>query len=99
MIKEFDMNNKPIKEIIEYISGLWNHGYGVWKIYKYGKEIKLEIHTGGWSTNEELIEEFESIKYLGMFWRKSERGGHYYYSFPEFVYNNPLTKNPQNMEE
>ena len=86
MLETFDIKKQPIKDLVEWIGNQWNNTYGIWKVYKYGNHIKLEIHTGGWSQNEELISEFERVKFIGMFWQKSEKGGHYYYSFPLLTY-------------
>jgi hypothetical protein len=55
--------------------------------YKWGKDsihnrlvLFLEIHTGGHSENEELIDDLLENKMFCMLWyAKWERGGHYYF--------------------
>mgnify|MGYP000950782173 CR=1 FL=1 len=44
---------------------------------------KLELHTGGWSGNEEIISVLQNSMFWVMYWQKSERGGHYYFELPE----------------
>lgn len=43
----------------------------------------IELHTGGWSGNEEIIEVLKASMFWCMYWRKSERGGHYYFELPD----------------
>lgn len=46
------------------------------------KCMKLELHTGGWSGNEDVIGELQQTWFWFMYWVKSIRGGHYYFEVP-----------------
>lgn len=70
------------KEFIESLrNNAWNCEYGYIKlnIKMASKRFKLELHTGGWSENEEIIEELQKNLFWLFCWQKSERGGHYYF--------------------
>jgi hypothetical protein len=44
------------------------------------RTLKLELHTGGWSCNEEIIDALQkNPMFWGAFWQKSLKGGHYYF--------------------
>ena len=44
------------------------------------KGNKLELHTYGWSGNEEMIEALmKNMMFFSLYWEKSTRGGHYYF--------------------
>jgi len=45
----------------------------------YEDENLISIHTGGWSDNEELIEEFKLTSWWFRFHEISRKGGHYYF--------------------
>ena len=40
---------------------------------------ELELHTGGWSGNEEIIAALSESMFWQVCWMRSERGGHYYF--------------------
>jgi len=43
-----------------------------------GNDGGWELHTGGWSGNEEIIRAMQDNRvWWGMFWESSRRGGHY----------------------
>lgn len=54
-----------------------------WTLNKNNKQqplLTLEIHTGGLSNNEQIIDALKSNKlFFTMWWSKTERGGHYYF--------------------
>lgn len=48
----------------------------------------LELHTGGWSGNEDLIDAMKRNKWFFVyFWEKSVRGGHYWFELFQFDEN------------
>lgn len=78
-IKDWDVTKEPVQELLEFIRQRWKYaGDGYFKLT--GKRIlKLELHTGGWSGNEDIIRALEESFFWTLWWEKSERGGHYYF--------------------
>lgn len=86
-IKNFVPDNIfTIKKFIDLLQDGWNKEVGSIKLPgKYNCTQKLELHTGGWSGNEEIMEAILSninLTDLVMKYKKWERGGHYYFEFP-----------------
>lgn len=88
-IETWDFEKQSVKDFLKLIRDAWNWAdVGFYKLR--GKRVlRLELHTGGWSGNEDVI---EAMRNNWMFWllcwKKSVRGGHYYFeirvkSFPE----------------
>lgn len=66
---------KHLPEFIEELESIWwQPDWG----FKLDGE-SLELHTGGWSGNEDIIEKLEGSVFWLLYWQKSERGGHYYF--------------------
>lgn len=77
--KVIDWKNDPMG-LIEYIKQLWKYDdKGVRITGK--KVIKVELHTFGWSGNEDIIEALQVNMFWFLYWQKSKRGGHYYFRF------------------
>ena len=73
---------KPM-EFLNFIEEVWNKEVGTVK--KKGKRtVRFELHTGGWSGNEEIMSALRSSMFWILYWMKSERGGHYYFTVREF---------------
>jgi hypothetical protein len=67
------------------VGKLIEHLQKIWWLPEYGIERKgkrLVLHTCGWSGNEEIISVLEHSLFWVLFWKKSVRGGHYYFSIP-----------------
>ena len=63
--------------LIRFVQNLW--AYSDYFYFDYVSK-NLELHTGGWSGNEEIIGALQAnIIFWTMFWLRSERGGHYYF--------------------
>lgn len=78
-IEEWDAI-KDAQGLIDFISELWSYP----DYFKRECEV-LELHTGGWSGNESVIEALEkNLMFYALFWQKSERGGHYYFTVRKF---------------
>ena len=73
----------PIKDFLEILRDGWffqDWGFVLKRKYK-GKK-KLELHTGGWSGNEETIREIIANPYIAIYqmrYIKWVAGGHYYF--------------------
>ena len=44
--------------------------------------LKFELHTGGWSGNEDIVRSLIKNYFWGFYWQMSKRGGHYYFEIP-----------------
>jgi hypothetical protein len=82
-IRIYNGKTIPILDFVEILSDGWHHrDWGFILHRKYKGIIKLELHTGGWSGNEETIEVIKSNMYLTHFamkYVKWHTGGHYYF--------------------
>lgn len=75
----------PIEEFVTDVlrQGWWMPEWGFKLHKKYRGRKKLELHTGGWSGNEEVIEAIKSNIWLAGFSMRYEKwnmGGHFYFS-------------------
>ena len=76
-IKEWDAVKDPMGLIV-FIKGLWK--YPDYFVVKGKRVITLELSTGGWSGNEDIIGALrENQMFFILYWLKSERGGHYFF--------------------
>lgn len=85
--------NGTFRELWEYVASLWS--YPEWGVVEdfNGEVYKLELHTAGWSGNEDIIEAFRKSKcmFFYMYHTKWERGGHYYFEVYPNTWNVLLT--------
>ena len=96
MIRKYDITKNSVKTIVELIQGEWEYAdMGYFKIYTRKDKVYVQLHTAGWSGNEDIYREFERIHWIGLFWQKSVRGGHYYYEFPKSVWENGINSQMQ----
>jgi len=71
-----------LKQFIDELTEAWDHNYGTMSysgaINGEPEEWSLELSTGGWSHNEDIIEDLQKYNFFWfIYWQKSERGGHY----------------------
>lgn len=87
LIKDFDCEKMSIHEMVDIIWGNWYFGsWGAIKRKKINGKRKLELHTGGWGGNEEIVGAITSNFHLTHFELKYvmwKTGGHYYFEFKE----------------
>lgn len=84
-----EIQNWDIKDthnLIERLRDMWEYknyfieNWGIDNIHNERPVLMLELHTGGWSGNEDIIEALQNHKlFWTMWWWKTERGGHYYF--------------------
>ena len=73
-IKEFDLTKRTVRELLDYIEPRWEYGDWGFKRTKH----RLELHTGGWSGNEDIISALmDNFMFWHMYWKSTRRGGHY----------------------
>jgi len=82
-IEKFDITRRSVKELIDYVKSIW--GFENWGFKLKGKKVLyLELHTGGWSGNEEILQSLKkNYLFWGMYWEKSIKGGHHYFKIKE----------------
>jgi len=85
-IRSWDITAQPITGLLDLIHQCWHWADGPgWHGYDLtGKKVlKLELSTGGWSGNEEIINALqENFMFWNLYWVSSHRGGHYYFRIP-----------------
>ncbi len=83
-IESYDPQVLPFEDFAKMLRRCWwmaDWGFKL-KRKRSGKRI-LELHTGGWSGNEDIIDALrKNIFFFPMTWRKTYAGGHYYFSIP-----------------
>ena len=80
-LKIYSGHPLDIEQLINFLPEIWY--MPDWGIHRNGKHF--ELHTAGWSGNEEIIGVLQESFFWFMFWQKSERGGHYYFELPGAV--------------
>lgn len=89
-IQKWDFSKQPVGRLLDFVESIWH--WPEWGFKKYvnyckfsGKKcIKLELHTGGWSGNEQIIEALQKTKmFWFLYWELSKRGGHYFFEIPQ----------------
>ena len=77
IIIEYEVTKKNFHEFMEIVKELWN-----WNdTYFIRKGDTYELHTGGWSGNEEIIGALmRNSTFWLMYWKQSRVGGHYIFS-------------------
>ena len=80
-IRKWDVVKDPMG-LIAFIKGLWK--YPDYFVVKGKRVIKLELSTGGWSGNEDIIGALrENEMFFLLWWQKSIMGGHYFFRIVE----------------
>lgn len=76
------LNTNNCNECIHIIEKHWNTDYGTISIDKTEEgTIIVELTTGGWSENEELINEIADTMFWFLWWFESKRGGYYKFKY------------------
>lgn len=72
-------------ECVSIIEKHWNQDYGTFDIEgEDGKQV-LELTTGGWSDNEQLLNEIANTMFWFIWWQESKRGGYYKFLYVEKI--------------
>ena len=76
-IREWDIFHKGAIDLLRYIEEIWHNG----DLSITGKKvIYVQMHTFGWSGNEEIIAALKDNRWFWTFyWQASKRGGHYWF--------------------
>jgi len=82
-VKDYDILEHGVEPLLEILEETWNWpDWGIVRKRSYGKTFSYELHTGGWSGNEDIMVALRENKFFYYWWRKSTTGGHYYFRFP-----------------
>ncbi len=80
---------KDYTKLLEHLESIWHWSewgfvkrWGFVTFPKRKKVLKLELHTGGWSGNEDIIQRLTETDFWLLFWVRSDRGGHFYFEIP-----------------
>lgn len=86
-IRNWDILEESTKGLVDYIESIWwapdwgfkiRRGYSSFPLTRK-QVVKLELHTGGWSGNESIIEALQQNFFWFLYWEKSTRGGHFWF--------------------
>ena len=80
-IRGWDLTREDVRGLLRYIEDCWNTDYGVFCL-KGKRVLKLKLHTGGWSGNEDIIGTLVDSRFWLLYWRGTRRGGHYTFKIP-----------------
>ena len=78
-LKEFDLLTGSLENFLDLLYETWN--YADSGGFRIGRR-SLQLNTGGWSGNEEVIKNLSSnFVFWACFWQSSLRGGRYNFRF------------------
>ena len=79
-------NSNDWNKCIDIIEEHWNTDYGTISTDKTEKgKIIIELTTGGWSENEEIIDAIADTMFWLLWWQESKRGGYYKFIYVEVI--------------
>lgn len=83
-IKNFDIVKNPITDLLDYIEEIWwTPSFGFHRETS-GELINLQLSTGGWSGNEDIIRALQdNFFFWSLYWVMSKRGGHYWFEISQ----------------
>lgn len=76
-------NTNDFFEGVTTIEKYWNQDYGTFDIESKNGITVLELTTGGWSENEEIINILCDKMFWFLWWQESKRGGYYKFVYTE----------------
>lgn len=79
----FNTNN--FYDAVGIIQEYWNEDYGTLNIEGKDGVLTLELTTGGWSENEEIIDKISNTMFWFLWWQESKRGGYYKFVYKEVI--------------
>lgn len=77
------LNTNDFHKAVSIIEKYWNQDYGTFDIEGKNGIIILELTTGGWSENEEIIDVLSTTMFWLLWWQESKRGGYYKFIYSE----------------
>ena len=87
-IRKWDWIDGDIRKLLDHVEECWWEPE--WGFCLTGKRVlRLELHTGGWSGNEEIIGVLQDTMFWTLYWERSKRGGHYIFKIPPLKRGSP----------
>lgn len=81
-IRKYDLEKHAPAILLEYMRERWRWPE-YFSIKSTGNGFWVEIHTGGWSGHEEMVEALRANKlFFSLYWKETKAGGHYYFKIP-----------------
>ena len=77
------LNTNDFYEGVSILEKYWNQDYGTFDIEGKDRIIILELTTGGWLENEEIIDIISGTMFWILWWQESKRGGYYKFIYTE----------------
>ena len=75
-IKNWDLTKQSVSGLLDFVEPLWEYPERFIR-----RQHTLYLSTGGWSGNEDIIASLHyNFLFWSMYWRKSQRGGHYWFN-------------------
>ena len=82
-IRGYDFLFEDVRPFLDILRDGWAYrDWGFKFRRKYKDHQTLELHTAGWSGNEEVIGALKETYFFTLYWEKTHRGGHYYFKIP-----------------
>ena len=79
------LNSNDWYECVGIIEKYWNDDYGIFNIEGKAGIQTLELTTGGWLENEEIIDQLSGTFFWFLWWQESHRGGYYKFVYTEVI--------------
>lgn len=79
-MKRPDKMTTNFESVLAYIESAW--WMSDWGFIRK-RSGKVELHTGGWSDNEVLVQWIKTTMFWMMCWEMTRAGGHYYFQMPK----------------
>lgn len=80
VVGEFsELTKANVSNLMAYVTSLWY--FDDWGVIHDPRKRSFELHTGGWSGNEEIMEYFEKTQFACFYWQMKRVGGHYFYEY------------------
>lgn len=77
------LNKAEWYNCISVLRKYWDFDYGDFVVNYIDNRKILKLSTGGWSYNEEIIDELSETFFWTFYWQTSRRGGHYVFGIDE----------------
>ena len=84
LIKRYSPQIMPLEDFVDKVirQGWYYSDWGFVFKRRYNGRRKLELHTAGWSGNEDVIYELRRNITIWRWWKSSFAGGHHYFEIP-----------------